>query len=76
MKQSSEQHKKAMVGSSFKSGKFHQGYFDKNPYLTDKDGPVYRERTRSKSESDLKKFKPSSYPKTVITNYNDLKCSF
>ena len=55
-----------MLGAAFKSGKFHQIVFDKNPYLTDKDGPTYKERTRSKSETDLKKFKPSSYPRTVI----------
>jgi hypothetical protein len=57
-----------MVGPAFKSGKFHQVVFDKNPFLTDKDGKTYKENTKSKSEADLtaKKFKPSSAPKTVM----------
>lgn len=78
-KQSSEQHKKSMLGPAFKSGKFHQVVFDKNPYLTQKDGATYKEMTRSKSESDIKKFKPSSHPKTMgnlegfFTKYPDHK---
>lgn len=57
--------KKAILGGPFKSGIFQKVYFDKNPYLTEKDGPVNKEKSRSKSESDLKIFKPSSPPKTV-----------
>jgi hypothetical protein len=65
-KESYEKNKKATIGGAFKSGKFHAVYFEKNPYLTDKDGPVNRESKRSKSESDLKPFKQTSPPKTVI----------
>jgi hypothetical protein len=40
-------------------------FFDKNPFLTEKDGPVNKELSRSKSEPNMKPFKPSSPPKTV-----------
>ncbi len=55
-----------MVSGPFKSGKYHKEYFEKNPFLTEKDGPVLKEKEkRSKSEADLKPFKPSSPPKKV-----------
>lgn len=54
-----------MVDGPFKAGVYNKVFFDKNPYLTEKDGAVYKEKSRSKSESDLKVFKPSSPPKTV-----------
>ena len=55
-----------MIDGPFKMGKYHKEFFDKNPFLTEKDGPVYKEKDkRSKSEADLKPFKPSSPPKNV-----------
>ena len=62
-----QKHKKATVsgGGPFKNGKYHKEFFDRNPFLTEKDGPTYKERKRSKSEGDLKPFKPSSPPKKV-----------
>lgn len=55
-----------MVSGPFKSGIFQKGFFDKNPYLTEKDSPINKEKpSRSKSESELKPFKPSSPPKKV-----------
>ena len=67
MKENKAAHNKAMVSGPFKSGLFHKGFFDKNPYLTEKDSPINKEKpSRSKSESDLKPFKPSSPPKKVF----------
>ena len=54
----------------FKAGKYHKEFFEKNPFLTEKDGPVNKEKAlRSKSEADLKPFKPSSPPKKVKKNF-------
>jgi hypothetical protein len=53
------------VGTAFLSGKYHKVLFDKNVYLTEKDGAVNRELSRSKSDPSIKPFKPSSPPKTV-----------
>ena len=66
LKESYESHKKATVAGPFLSGRFHKVLFDTNPFLTEKDGPVNKEK-RSKSESEIKAipFKPSQPPKTV-----------
>jgi hypothetical protein len=66
-----ESHKKAMVSGPFKSGKYHKVFFEKNPFYTDKDSPINKELRRTKSETDVKPFKPTSPPKTVrIINKN------
>lgn len=65
-KESYAAHKKATLSTAFKSGKYHKVYFDNNPFLTDKDGAVYKEK-RSKSETEVKTlpFRPSQPPKTM-----------
>jgi len=65
-KESYAAHKKATLSGAFKSGRFHKVYFDNNPFLTEKDGAVYKEK-RSRSESDVKAtpFRPSQPPKTM-----------
>lgn len=67
LKDNFKQHQKQMMDGPFKAGLFHKGFFDKNPYLTEKDGPVNKEKaTRSKSDPEIKPFKPSSPPKKVF----------
>ena len=75
-KEEYDAHKKAQVGTAFLSGKFHKVLFDKNVYLTEKDGPVNREMSRSKSDPSIKPFKPSSPPKTVSFFYFSLNFLF
>lgn len=65
LKELLETHKKAQVGGPFKSGKFQKVFFDKNPFLSEKDGATYKDIKRSKSESTIKPFKYTSPPKTV-----------
>lgn len=64
-KEDFEAHKKAQVGTAFLSGKYHKVLFDKNVYITEKDGAVNKEMSRSKSDPSIKPFKPSSPPKTL-----------
>jgi hypothetical protein len=67
-KENFTKHTKAVVGGPFKSGLFHKTFFDRNPYLTEKDGAVYR--NVSKSANDIKQvpFKPSHPGKKLLGN--------
>ncbi|RNA17476.1 hypothetical protein BpHYR1_024365 [Brachionus plicatilis] len=64
-REEAERHKKAVLGAAFKSGIYQKVYFEKNPYLTEKDGAVFKEKSKSKSLTDLKTFKFSSPPKSM-----------